>query len=180
MGRRKLSALTASAMCAVLITACAWITVPTSPPFTMQSFAVMLLVLLFGTKISWMGYVTYLALGAAGVPVFSGFRGGIYVLTGQSGGFLWGFLLAIPLCGWIILRLGSSRLVRWCGMLSGLAVTYASGTVFYSAVWLGSLDLEALSAAALQCIAPFAIFDIVKLAAADILYERLKGKVVIP
>ena len=67
----------------------AWVTVPLGPvPIT---FAIVVLT----PKEAIAAITGYLLLGAVGVPVFSGMRGGIGVLAGPTGGFLWGYLLGV-------------------------------------------------------------------------------------
>lgn len=74
----------------------AWVTVPLGPiPFTLQMFAVTFAVVVLQPKEAIAAITGYLLLGAVGVPVFSGMRGGIGVLAGPTGGFLWGYLLGV-------------------------------------------------------------------------------------
>ena len=54
-------------------------------------FALFLALLTLGGKGATVSVLVYLALGAVGLPVFSGFRGGFGTLLGVTGGFLWGF-----------------------------------------------------------------------------------------
>ena len=65
------------ALFAVLITICSWISIPAAVPLTFQTFGVFLAVGVLGGKRGTLSVVTYLLLGAVGLPVFSGFRGGL-------------------------------------------------------------------------------------------------------
>ncbi|MCF0229949.1 MAG: biotin transporter BioY [Parasporobacterium sp.] len=78
---------------AVLITVCSWISIPFAVPFTLQTFAVFFVIGLLGGKRATISILVYLILGAVGVPVFSGFRGGAAALIGPTGGYILGFLL---------------------------------------------------------------------------------------
>ena len=73
------------AMGAALIAVCSWISVPallpTGVPFTLQTFAVCLLAALFGWRLGLVTVGVYLLLGAVGLPVFAGFKGGVGALT---------------------------------------------------------------------------------------------------
>jgi biotin transport system substrate-specific component len=70
--------------------------IPLKPvPITLQSFGVMLLALTFDRKSAIKSVLVYLTLGAIGVPVFANFRSGITVLLGITGGYLFGFLVAV-------------------------------------------------------------------------------------
>ena len=74
----------------------AWVTVPLGPiPFTLQMFAITFAVVVLTPGEAMAAITGYLLLGAVGVPVFSGMRGGIGVLAGPTGGFLWGYLFGV-------------------------------------------------------------------------------------
>lgn len=74
----------------------AWVTVPLGPiPFTLQMFAITFAVVVLTPGEAMAAIAGYLLLGAVGVPVFSGMRGGIGVLAGPTGGFLWGYLFGV-------------------------------------------------------------------------------------
>ena len=62
---------------AVLIAVCSWISVPTAVPFTLQTFGVFMAVLVLGGKRGTLAVLVYVLLGAAGLPVFAGFTGGL-------------------------------------------------------------------------------------------------------
>ena len=69
--------LTYMAVCAALIAVCAWITVPAAVPFTLQIFGVFCVLGLLGGKRGTVAILVYILLGAVGLPVFSGFNGGM-------------------------------------------------------------------------------------------------------
>jgi biotin transport system substrate-specific component len=84
--------MTLAAFFAALITVCSWISLPVADiAFTMQTFGVFLALGLLGGKWGSVAIAIYLLLGAVGMPVFSGFRGGVGMLAGVTGGYLWGF-----------------------------------------------------------------------------------------
>ena len=93
-------------MGAALITLCAWISVPTTIPFTLQTFAICLVAALFGLRTGFWTVAVYLLLGAVGAPVFAGFRGGIAALLGTTGGYLLGFLFTAAAVGLAVDKLG--------------------------------------------------------------------------
>ena len=118
------------ALFAALMCICAWISIPLgSVVFTMQSFALLLALLVLGGKGATVSVFVYLALGAVGLPVFSGFRGGFSALLGVTGGFLWGFLFG-SIVFWIFSKLfGEKRRILSC-ILCLLSV-YLCGTIWY-------------------------------------------------
>jgi len=72
------------------------ITIPLEPvPITLQTFGVTLIALTFTRKAAIQSILTYLGLGALGVPVFANFRAGVPVFLGTTGGYLFGFLAAV-------------------------------------------------------------------------------------
>ena len=78
-----------------------WISVPvpSGVPITLQTFGMALIGFTLGWKYGTLSVLLYLSIGALGVPVFSGFMGGLGKLVGPTGGFLWGFILMAFLCG---------------------------------------------------------------------------------
>ena len=67
--------ITVVAISAALITVCSWISIPLGPvPVTLQTLAILAVLLTAGGRRGTLAIVVYLALGAVGVPVFSGFK----------------------------------------------------------------------------------------------------------
>ena len=151
-----------TALFAALIVLCAWIAVPTQPPFTMQTFAVFGAALCLGARRGTAAVGLYLALGAVGVPVFAGFGGGIGYLLGASGGFALGFLPA----AWIAGRMAEQGRApgRILGCALGLLVCYGIGVLWYALVFTGGS--VGLGGAAAVCVLPFLIPDAIKIALA--------------
>jgi len=89
---------------AVIITVCSWISIPSAVPFTLQTFAVFLIVALLGGKRGTISILVYILLGAVGVPVFSGMTGGFMKLVGMTGGYIIGFIF-IGLIYWLAQKL---------------------------------------------------------------------------
>ena len=151
-------------MFAALLAVCAWISIPLGDvAVTLQTFGVALALLLLGGKWGSLTVGIYLLLGAVGLPVFSGFRGGIGALAGVTGGFLWGFLFT-ALVFWALERLG-----KLPALLAGLLVCYGCGCGWFYLYSGGGLGFILL-----RCVIPFLIPDAVKLWLAFSLSRRLK------
>ena len=153
-----------------LIAVCAWITVPFTVPFTMQLFAVYLVLMLLGGRDGTIAIAVYLLLGAVGVPVFSGFRGGFGVLIGMTGGYLFGMLL-IGIVYWIMIKLWKRTI--WTELIAfvvGLLLCYAFGTVWFAAV----NGEKGFFASLLVCVVPFLLPDAAKIALAILLGRKLR------
>ena len=154
------------ALSIAVIIVSAWITVPIGPiPFTLQMFAVTFAILVLTPRQAIGAIVGYLALGAIGVPVFSGMRGGFGVLLGPTGGFLWGYVIGVALAA------GLLALLRRRG-IDNFATSMAAGIVFtavaYVCGWAQYMVLAQIGPleAALVTVAPFIVFDLIKIAAA--------------
>ena len=72
---------------------------PSGIPVTLQTFSVALAAYVLGWKMGTASVAVYILLGAVGVPVFAGFSGGISVIAGLTGGYIWGFLIMALFCG---------------------------------------------------------------------------------
>jgi len=158
--------ITFTALSIAVMAVSAWITIPIGPvPFTLQMFAVTLAILVLTPKQAIGATAGYLALGAIGVPVFSGMRGGIGVLMGFTGGFLWGYLIGVSLAVALLAFFRSRGIDNFgVGVASGLVFTfvaYACGWLQYMVV-AGVGPVESL----LVTVAPFVVVDIIKIVAA--------------
>lgn len=80
----------------------AQLSIPIQPvPITLQSYVLISLAALMGWQFGGLTVAIYLAAGLMGLPVFSGGRSGLAMLTGTSGGFIVGFLVTALLVGWL-------------------------------------------------------------------------------
>ena len=165
------------ALFAVLMAVCAWITVPLPKPlvqFTMQTFAMFMALLVLGGRRGLYAMVVYLLLGAVGMPVFSGFRGGMGVLLDTTGGYIIGFVAAALVYWLVTARLGESLPVSAAACVLGLAVCYAFGTAWFLVVYPRNVGPVGLTTALGWCVFPYIVPDLVKLALAAVLSRRVK------
>ena len=162
------------ALFAALMALCAWVTVPYAVPFTMQTFGVFLALLLLGGKRGTICMAVYLLLGAVGLPVFSGFRGGVGALVGSTGGYLVGFIVSALLM-WALS--GFARKSRWtlaASMALSLAACYAFGTAWFVIVSVRAGKAMTVGAALSMCVLPYIVPDAAKLWLACVLARRLR------
>lgn len=160
---------------AALLTVCAWLSIPTGDiAFTLQTFAVALILLLLGGKRGSLTVLLYLLLGAVGLPVFAGFSGGAGILLGATGGYILGFLLW-ALVYWLITALSPEGLwPRILAMAAGLLCCYAFGTLWFLRLYLNGTGAMGLGAALLKCVVPYLLPDGAKLCLAFLLHRRLE------
>ncbi|MCI2056481.1 MAG: biotin transporter BioY [Oscillibacter sp.] len=154
------------ALGAVLIAVCAWISIPTTVPFTMQTFAIFTVVgLLGGRRGSW-SVVVYLLMGAVGLPVFSNFQGGLGWMLGATGGYLIGFL-GSALVYWLVTKLLGTKVPAMAlGMVLGLLTCYIFGTAWFLVVYARTSGSIGLGTALGWCVIPFIVPDLLKIALA--------------
>lgn len=162
------------ALFAALLCVCAWVSVPVGDAaITMQTFGIFLTLGILGGKRGSISVAIYLLLGIVGLPVFSGFRGGLGALMGVTGGYIAGFL-ATALIYWLVTALGKDKdLFRLLGLTLGLLACYLLGTLWFR---YGYLSYGGLSwgAILLKCVVPYLLPDAAKLILAWLLSRRLR------
>lgn len=173
--------ITLIAISAALITICSWISVQIGPvPVTLQTLAVLAVLLTAGGRRGTIAIAVYLALGAVGVPVFSGFKGGPAAFMGPTGGFLAGFLLA-ALVFWLFEKLIFAKLMTTpakkliFGIVNSLIfeiIVYLVGVIWFMTVYAAQTGPVGLGTVLGWCVIPFIIPDIVKIAAASVIGSR--------
>jgi len=168
-----LSKLTITALFTALIAILAQfaIPVPFSPvPFTGQVIGVLVAGTLLGKRSALLSITAYLLLGAAGAPVFSLGRGGLHMLTGPSGGYLWGFIPAVYIIGLIVEHSRPLSLYKMtASMLLALSFIYLFGALQLSLIMQYSLG-QVLAVGVL----PFIPLDLLKVIMAIFLSLQIK------
>ena len=126
-----------AALFAALTAVSALITIPlTLVPFTLQVLVVLTAGVIVGKKIGLMSMITYTLLGCVGLPVFAGGNSGLGYLSGPTGGFVLGFMVAVFVVGWLVevfdkrfkTSLHKLTLYIVC-MLVGLTIIYGLGLI---------------------------------------------------
>lgn len=128
--------LAGSALVALL----AQVSIPMMPvPITGQSLGVLLVGMLLGARRGGLAMAAYLAQGAAGLPVFAGFTGGAAHLMGPTAGYLFAFVPAAMVVGWLARRGFDRRVLSATfAMTLGTAVIFAGGlAVLYVFAFMG-------------------------------------------
>lgn len=151
--------LVSIALFAAIIAVLSQISIPTpfGVPVSLQTFGAALCGYFLGAKKGTAALLVWIAIGAVGVPVFTGFRGGFAVLLGLTGGFIYGFIPLVLLCG---LELKSKALRIALGA-AGIVACHLCGVVQY-ALLMGIDFLQSF----LTVSVPFLIKDFASIAAA--------------
>jgi biotin transport system substrate-specific component len=115
---------------AALVSLAAQIAIPLWPvPVTGQTLAVVLVGSTLGALRGTLSMLLYAVLGIIGLPVFSDASHGLGVITGRTGGYIVGFVLAAALTGWLAQR-------QWDHKLLGGILSFTAGTLVPFAVGL--------------------------------------------
>lgn len=144
-------------------------------PITLGVFAVMFTGVLLDWKRAGTAVLVYLLIGAIGLPVFSGGKGGVSVLAGPTGGYLWSYL---PMAALIALLSGRTRggylreaICATAACALSLAICYFLGTMQFTRVadcdWGYALTV---------CVYPFIPFDLAKAACAGFLGVQIRRR----
>ncbi len=161
--------LTTAALFAALTAVFSQIAIPTPwmVPVNLATCSVFLAGAVLGARWGTLSQLVYLALGACGLPVFSGFRGGVQALLGPTGGYLIGYVLAALTVGLLAQHFrfrGGLILSMACGLL----LCYALGTA-----WFMFSTASPLPRALTLCVLPFLPGDACKILLSAWLAKRL-------
>ena len=167
----------------------AWVTVPIGPvPLSLSPLAIFFTLFALKPRDAFIAICGYVALGAIGLPVFTGFRGGIGALFGPTGGFIMGFVvgacIVLPLSHLLSKRaaFASDERATFLGgqvkrgfLLRSLIVGVCVAAIYYVfgwlwLMWVGQLTAEAAFVAA---VAPFVVPDLLKMLLAVFLAQAV-------
>ena len=118
-------------------------------------------------------FADYLALGAVGLPVFSGYGAGLAKLAGPTGGYLVGYLLMAFIGGLFIEKSNGSPVVSGIGLVLGDAACYVLGTAWF--VFQMQCDLGYALAV---CVYPFIALDLGKIVVSCIVGALMRKRLI--
>lgn len=163
-----------TSMFTAIISVMSQIIIPIHPiPFSLSLFAIFLTGAILEPKYAFLSTLAYILLGAFGLPVFAGFKGGIHIISGMTGGFIAAYpimtfvssifyqlLRKIKLTSPLIKNILNIA-IPTLGMMISLVICYLIGSLWFSYVSDSSM---AYSLAV--CVYPFIVFDLIKIALA--------------
>ena len=187
--RARIYNLVLSGLFAAIIAVLTLITIPmpSGVPITLQTFAVALAGYSLGFARGTISTVVYVALGAVGLPVFSGMQGGVGVIAGPTGGFIFGFILLTACCGGAV-RLADmiyrnnrkaatqsilTAIIALALGIIGLAVCHIFGSLQYAFVSNRNFG-EAFMLVSL----PYIVKDIVSVVGAYFVGRQIRARVI--
>lgn len=172
MKKQSIKQISLCAIFTAIIAVSAWLSVPT--PFginlTFQIFGVCLAGFVLGAKNAVLTTVAYIILGASGLPVFSSFTGGASVLTGASGGFLWGFVFTAFFCG--ISNRTENKFLKILINIFAVLICHICGIIQFSFVSGVSIYIAFLSASL-----PFLAKDFITVFLSAIVSKKIKPRI---
>ncbi len=128
---------------------------------------------LLGPKKGVLSQLVYLMLGAIGLPVFAGFTGGVAILVGPTGGFLFGYIAIAFVVGYLSMKKTSMIWLPFI-LLAGLLTCYMMGTI-----WLMLVLQVSLLKALMLSVLPFILIDVLKILIVTPILYRLQKLVVL-
>ena len=165
--------ITIVAVMAALLCVAGPLTVSIGPiPLSLATFVVYMAGAVLGAKRGTLAVAVYLLLGLVGLPVFSGFTGGLQKLIGVTGGYLVGYLPCALITGLAVIPDSPEVGPCWrlpAFMALGTVVLYIIGTA-----WFMIQTKNSLGAALGLCVLPFLPGDAVKIAAVALITPAVK------
>ena len=95
-------------------------------PISLTNLVIYISLYLLGWKLATASYLVYILIGMIGMPVFSGFMGGLGKVMGPTGGYIVGFIPMAVIAGLCVSK-SASRVIHFAGMVAGTAACYAFG-----------------------------------------------------
>ena len=167
----KIYTLTMTGVMAAVICVLSPMAIPIGPvPITLVNLSMYLALYLLGGRWGTLSCLVYVLIGAAGVPVFAGFTGGVGRLFGPTGGYIVGYLWMAIVAGLVIDKC-RSRVLHFAGMTVGTALCYGLGTLWYCV----SMN-SGVGAALALCVLPFIPGDLVKMVLAISVGPMLRNR----
>ncbi len=159
----KLRSMILTALFAAIIGVLAQLTIPLPlVPITGQTLAIGLAATILGSRYGTVSVLLYLVIGAAGVPIFAEFQGGISKLFGPTGGYLVGFIPAAFIIGYYMEKTSFTFMNGMIANTIGMVITLIFGTA-----WLKISAELSWTAAIASGITPFVIVGLIKAALAS-------------
>lgn len=163
--------MTLISLFAALTAVGAFISIPLQPiPITLQTLFTLLAGMILGSTLGATSQIIYVLLGIIGLPVFAGFKAGIGILFGPTGGFLFGFIISAYVIGKIIeVKKEKNIFYYLLAGLIGTLIIYIAGIAQLSLV----TGIGVKKAIAVGMF-PFLPGDILKIIAASFIASKLK------
>lgn len=169
--KSKVYPLAMTAVMAAVMCVLGPMSIPIGPvPVSFTNLVIYLALYILGWKRGTLSYLVYMLIGMVGMPVFSGYSGGMGKLFGPTGGYIIGFIPMALIAG-IVIDKCRNRGVQLAAMVVGTAVCYAFGTAWFC-VQAG----YAVGAALGLCVFPFIPGDLAKIVIAMVAGPMIRSR----
>ncbi|MBM4305777.1 MAG: biotin transporter BioY [Deltaproteobacteria bacterium] len=166
----KLRMIVLASLMAALMAVGAYIHIPIGPvPIVLTNLFVLLSGLLLGSRWGLASVGLYLLVGAIGMPVFYGGKGGFAHILGPTGGYLFGFAFSAWMTGFISERFRHSLIGGIIGVIIGSLAVYCFGVP-----WLKTITKMSWNKAWMVGMLPFLLGDALKAAVAIVLARAVR------
>lgn len=156
--------------CIVALLAQIKIDLPGLIPITLQTLGIYIIACSLTPKLAVIATTVYVLMGSIGLPVFTGFRGGLSTLLGPTGGYIFGFVITSLITS-IIINNKNSTIRKIAAMVIGTAACYLIGTI-----WFIYITNNTIITALTICVIPFIPGDIIKIVIASTLSTKIKTR----
>lgn len=158
-------------MMAAILCVLAPMSIPTTIPITLGTFVIFIMTYILTYKYAFISCMIYILLGIIGLPVFSGYQGGIGKVIGPTGGYIAGYLFIALICGYINNRYHTNKVLQIIGMTMSVVICYVLGTL-----WFSYQQGMGIYESFIICVVPFIIGDILKIVVALVVGNVLRKR----
>lgn len=153
----------------------AWLHFPSPVPATMQTFVAMCALGIMGGKNTFIMLTVYIMLGVLGLPVFSGFQSGFGALAGPTAGFIWGFLIGVPVFALAQKSIKNKKYSLYIGYILYIIIHYIPGALWYCVFSFGEISFSRLLSSLTVTVFPFILPDAIKVFIAGITVKKVRS-----
>lgn len=167
----RITDITLPAVFAALMCILAPLSVPVGAvPVSLATFCVYIAVQTLGAKRGGAAVLCYVAIGAAGLPVFSGFTGGAAWIAGMTGGFIVGYIPCALICGFLAGRVIECRFKNHIVNTALLTIPALCGAIacyICGISWYMIMSGSGIVGAVTVCVLPFILPELLKIVCAS-------------
>ncbi len=166
----KIENMVFTALFAAIICIASPFTIPIGPvPLSLATLAIYIAASVLNWKYGTLAVILYILIGMVGLPVFSGFSGGVQKLVGPTGGFIIGYIPCALIIGLIVDKFELKKWAYPVSMVLGSILLYLCGTA-----WFIVVTKMTLAKTLMLCVVPFLIGDAVKIILASVISPILR------
>ena len=164
--------LSLMALMSALLCLLAPISIPIGPvPITLSIFIIYIISYILDANSALISVFIYLLIGIVGLPVFAGYKSGLGVILGPSGGYLISYLIVVYISSYCNHKYYYNKILQLLFMFIALILCYVCGTIWFS-IFKKMTFIESL----FICVFPFIITDVIKIIAACMLGNEIRKR----